>query len=91
MTKYRADLSVSTPWRIGFEPFVVIATQAAAGSVFESSEHAMFTVRSAASLVEADAAVAALGPNARVFRVRPSWSRPSEIWVAANPDLWQER
>jgi hypothetical protein len=91
MTKHRADLSVSAPWRIGSEPFVAIATQTAAGSVFESSEHAMFTVVSAASLVEANAVAATLGPSARVFRVQPSWSRPAERWVAANPELWQRR
>jgi hypothetical protein len=91
VTRHRADLSVAASWRIGSEPFVVIATQAAAGSVFESAEHAMFTVVSAASLVEAAATAARLGPGARVFRVQPSWSRPAEHWVAANPELWQRR
>ena len=91
MTKHRADLSIAAPWRIGSEPFVAIATEAAAGSVFESAEHAMFTVVSAASLVEANAVAAKLGPSARVFRVQPSWSRPAELWIAANPELWQTR
>jgi hypothetical protein len=91
MTKRRGDLSIAAPWRIGSEPFVAIATEAAAGSVFESAEHAMFTVLSAASLVDADAVAAKLGPSARVFRVQPSWSRPAEVWVAANPELWQTR
>jgi hypothetical protein len=91
MTRHRADLSVAASWRIGSEPFVVIATQAAAGSVFESTEHAMFTVVSAASLVEGDAVAAILGPSARVFRVQPSWSRPADLWVTANPELWQRR
>jgi hypothetical protein len=91
MTKHRADLSIGASWRTGSDPFVVIATEAATGSVFESAEHAMFTVVSAASLVEADAVAAKLGLSARVFRVQPLWSRPGESWVAANPDLWQTR
>jgi hypothetical protein len=91
MTKHRADLSVAASWRIGSEPFVVIAAGAAAGSVFESMEHAMFTVVSAASLAEAEAVAATPDPRARVFRVQPSWSRPAEHWVAANPELWQRR
>ena len=91
MTKHRADLSIAATWRVGSEPFVAIATAATSGSVFESKEHAMFTVVSAASRVEADAVAVTLGPSARVFRVRPSWSRPAESWVAANPELWDTR
>ena len=91
MTKHRADLSIGAPWRVGTEPFVAIATLAASGSVFESVEHELFTVVSAASLLEADTVAATLGPTARVFRVQPSWSRPAESWVAANPELWQTR
>lgn len=91
MTRHRTDLSSSAIWRAGSEPFVVIATETGAGSVFESAGHTMFTIVSAASRVEADAAAARLGPSARVFRVQPSWSRPSELWVAANPQLWQTR
>lgn len=91
MTKHRADLSIAGPWRVGSEPFVAIATQATSGKVFESGEGVMFTVVSAGSLAEADAVAATLGQRARVFRVRPSWSRPAEFWVAANPELWQTR
>ena len=91
MTNYRADLSVGASWRVGSEPFVAIVTETASGSVFESAEHAMFTVVSASSLAEANAVAAELGLNARIFHVRPSWSRPAELWVAANPDLWQMR
>ena len=79
MTKHRADLSIGASWRVGSEPFVAIATETATGSVFESAEHAMFTVVSAASLVEAEAVAAKLGLKARIFRVRPSWSRPAEL------------
>ena len=91
MTKHRADLSIGANWRIGSEPFVVIETGAGTGSVFESAEHAMFTVVAAASSLEADAVAARLGPSARVFRVQPSWSRPAATWIAANPELWQTR
>jgi hypothetical protein len=91
MTRLRADLSAAAPWRVGFEPFVAIATTVTSGSVFESAEHRMFTVVAAASLAEADAIAARLGPSTRVFRVQPSWSRPAEVWVTANPKLWQRR
>jgi hypothetical protein len=91
MTKRRGDLSIGATWRIGSDPFVVIGIGAGIGSVFESAEHAMFTVVSAASPVEANAVAAKLGPSARVFRVRPSWSRPAAPWVAANPEVWQTR
>jgi hypothetical protein len=91
MTKHRGDLSIGANWRIGSEPFVVIEIGAGTGSVFESAEHAMFTVVAAASSLEADAVAARLGPSARVFRVQPSWSRPAAKWIAANPELWQTR
>jgi len=91
MTKHRSGLSIGANWRVGSEPFVVIGTGAGTGSVFESAEHALFTVVAAASPVEANAVAARLGPGARVFRVRPSWSRPAAPWVAANPQLWQTR
>lgn len=91
MTTHRSDLSVGAAWRTGSEPLVVIATGAGIGSVFESAEHGLFTIVSAASPVEADGVAAKLGPSARVFRVRPAWSRPAAPWVAANPELWQKR
>jgi hypothetical protein len=91
ITKLRADLSISAPWRVGSEPFVAIATKATSGTVFESVEEKMFTVVAAASLAEADAIAARFGPSGRVFRVQPSWSRPAEVWVTSNAELWQTR
>jgi hypothetical protein len=88
ITKYRAEQSAPGPWRVGSESYAVIATGARAGAVFESAQHALFTIVSAAALDDANAAAAKLGPSARIFRVRPTWSRPEDIWVAANPELW---
>jgi hypothetical protein len=88
MTKHRPDLSVESQWRIGVEPFVVIATSEARGAVFESAEPAMFTIIGASSLDGATAAAAAIGVSARVLRVNPSWSYPESAWVAARPGLW---
>ena len=58
---------------------------------FESAAHANFTVLSAPSLDAATTLAARFGASARAFRVRPSWSRPDEEWVRANPALWQRR
>jgi hypothetical protein len=89
MTSHRVDSSDGAAWRVGFEPFVVIAEDAGSGAVFESREHRMFTFAAAASLPEAEAAAAKLGATARPFRVRPSWSVPEDAWAAANPQLWR--
>ena len=93
MTTFRPDLSDSSPWRIGELPFaVVLQTQIparAAGTVFQSPEGGAFVFGAAASRKEADRMVSALGRNARVFAVRPEWSRPYDNWVALNPRLWR--
>jgi len=89
MTSYRSDSSDGSSWRVGSEPFVVIAEGAGSGAVFESREHRLFTLAAAASLPDAEAAAAKLGATARPFRVRPSWSVPEDAWAAANPNIWR--
>lgn len=77
-------------WRVGAEPFVVIATGADAvgAAVFESDGGVRFVIAAAASRSDADAVAARLGATARVFATRPEWSKPDEAWVTANPRLW---
>jgi hypothetical protein len=68
--------------------FVVIATEGSRGAVFETSDAGRFAITAVDSLAAAVEVAARLGPSARVFEVRPSWSRPSLEWTAANPGLW---
>jgi hypothetical protein len=96
LTTRRADLAGSDSWRIGELPFAVVATGLAAqpgavpraGNVFDAPDGTRFVVVAAATRAEADAAAAALGAEARVLRVRPSWSKPAEAWRSGNPELW---
>ena len=87
---YRADASAESVWRVGVEQFAVIATapDGAAGAVFEAPDGTRFAIASAATLADANTAAARLGSTARVFEVRPTWSKPDDAWTAANPKLW---
>jgi hypothetical protein len=80
----------SPAWQIGSDPFVVIATSAdvVGSAVFESASGARFAIVSASTRAAADAAAMRLGADARVFAVRPEWSKPDKAWVARNPQLW---
>ena len=93
MTTLRADLSDSLPWRIGELPFAVVLQTPmrakATGTVFQSPEGGAFVFAAAASRKEADRVASALGRDARVFVVRPEWSRPYDHWVSLNPRLWR--
>ena len=89
MTRLRGDAAEAPAWRVGLEPFVVIAPRAAVGAVFESSEHAIFTILAALSSTEAARAAAELGAGARILSVQPAWSRPKDEWVDASPEIWR--
>ena len=89
---YRADAGAESVWRVGVEQFVVIATAPdASGAVFEAADGTRFAIASAATLADANTAAAKLGSTARVFEVRPTWSKPDDAWTAANPKLWTRR
>jgi hypothetical protein len=90
-TVHRADLSDTAAWRIGATRFAAIAPKAAAGAVFESTPAQRFTIVAADTRTEAAEAAARLGPDARIFEVRPTWSRPATNWAVANPALWESR
>lgn len=88
-TKLRADLSDAVSWAIGTTRFAVIATLASGGgTVFETADERYFTILTANKRAEATAAAVRLGADARVFEVRPSWSRPAADWTIASPDIW---
>ena len=93
------ELGDSSPWRIGELQFAAVAITPARhvplpriGTAFDEPEgSSRFTVIGAATRAEAEAAAASLGADALVFEVRPSWSKPANAWVAANPELWARR
>jgi hypothetical protein len=90
---YRPDLSAGPPWILGHGRFLVITVTKSdrpiAGSVFESPEGARYIITSARTREQADAAVAAAGPESTIFVVRPTWSFPAKEWTAADPLFWQ--
>jgi hypothetical protein len=91
LTRYRPDLGDEAHWRIGLAPFAVLgaSTTAGSGAVFEASDGIRFAIVAVATLDEANAIAAQRGPPARVFAVRPDWSKPDASWVAASPELWR--
>jgi hypothetical protein len=90
-TKLHAGLGDAAPWRVGSEPFAVIATSTNArrGAVFAAPDGMRFWIVSAPTRGAAEAAAAELGGSARVFEARPEWSKPETAWIAANPELWR--
>ncbi len=88
--RYRSELSRGDQWRLGWSRFLVIAETFGSGpfdgTLFETDEHVRLVVASAPSLKEANEKA---GPEARVFAVRPYWSRPAKEWVASDPEFWQ--
>ncbi len=92
-TAYRADLSRGDQWKPAGARFVsVTMTKRAAlleGSVFEAPDGTRFGLRAFKTREPADAAAAAIGPEARVFAVRPYWGMPAKDWIAADPEFWK--
>lgn len=60
------------------------------GTVFETSDGARFVVLPADTREEADAKAADAGSDARIFAVRPYWSRPAREWITADPVFWPQ-
>jgi len=58
------------------------------GAVFETEDGLRFVVTGAKTRTEADAILAAAGPEANVFAVRPEFSMPSRQWIANDPSFW---
>jgi hypothetical protein len=91
---YRSDFSSGERWRIGRDRYLVIATTRTRnrfeGSVYEAGDQSFFVIRSARSRSVAEEIVSRIGPEARVFEVRPDLSRPAAEWVAADKAFWFE-
>ena len=93
--KYRADLTSGVPWTVGQGRFLVIfmvttSDRRIEGTVFEAPDGVRFVVRPARTREDADAAAALAGPEAVILAVRPLWSFPDEMWIAADPVFWQD-
>ena len=90
---YRQDLSRGEQWTIGRGRFLVITVTKLSGpfegAVFETADDTRFVVRAAQTRKEAEAKALAAGPEARVFAVRPYWTRPATEWVSSDPAFWQ--
>jgi hypothetical protein len=90
---HRAELSGGEPWRVGRGRFLVIRITKEdgplEGAVYESDDHARFVIAAAQSREDADAKAVRAGSDAKVFAVRPCWTRPAKEWVAADPAFWK--
>jgi hypothetical protein len=90
---YRPDVSRGEQWSVGRGRFLVITVTKLSGpfegAVFETADHTRFVVMAAQTREEADAKALAAGPEAKVFAVRPYWTRPAREWVSPDPAFWQ--
>lgn len=90
---YQPELSRGEPWTPGRGRFLAIAITKGVsrleGTVFEADDGLRFVISAAATLAEAQARAAAAGAEARVFAVRPEWSKPAAEWTAADPGFWR--
>jgi len=93
--RYRQELSSGAPWSMGLGRFLVITVTKAErridGTVFETPDGTRFVLLPNQTRKDADAKASAVGSEARVFAVRPYWSKPAKEWVAADPDFWQPK
>jgi hypothetical protein len=92
LTAYRADLGHGVPWNpAGARFFVVTVSKRSVrttASVFEAPDGTRYFLRAAPTRRQADLEAAALGPETRVFAVRPYWGMPAKEWIAADPEFW---
>jgi hypothetical protein len=90
---YREALSRGAPWAPGRGRFLTVTVtkdeSPIEGAVFEAGDGTKFTFAPAKTRRQAAALAASAAPNARVFAVRPYWSKPTEDWVAADPQFWK--
>ena len=90
--RYREALSRGAPWTLGRGRFLTVRVSKDEspfeGAVFEANDGTKFSFSPAKTHRHA-AALAASAPDARVFAVRPYWSKPAEEWVTADPQFWK--
>jgi hypothetical protein len=90
---FRSDLSDRSCWRIGGARFFAAAMTGAdgkpGGCVFAAPDGTRFAFTPASTRADARRKAATMGPDAKVFAVRPSWSLPEGAWIAADPRFWK--
>jgi len=93
LTAYRPDLARGVPWNpAGVRFFVVTVSKRSVpttASVFEAPDGTRYFLTAARTRRQADLEAAALGPETRVFAVRPYWGMPAKEWIAADPEFWR--
>jgi hypothetical protein len=92
-TRYRPELSDSSRCAIGGARFFVITVSSgprkADACVFEDPDGRHFIIVPAKTRREAAAIARLAGPRTTLFAVRPSWSKPTPAWVAADAEFWR--
>jgi hypothetical protein len=90
---FQPELSSGARWRVGHDRFVVVQVtrtgRAMPGSVFLTADGTRVIVVSTGNRDEAGRLAATAGHETRIFEVRPTWSMPSDTWMADNPELWK--
>jgi hypothetical protein len=61
------------------------------GTVLECQDGLRFIVNAAKTRAEADAKLSAAGPDAKIFAVRPEFSKAAPEWVANDPSFWDSQ
>ena len=78
-------------WALGDSPYAVVAEtldRAFVSFAFTAPGGKVLRIEARATREDAEAMAARWGKGARVFQIRPEWSRPDDAWVARNPALW---
>jgi len=92
-TVYRADLSRGDQWKPAGARFAVVTMTKRGdrleGSIFEAPDGTRFALRAFRTHEAADAVATGIGPEARVFAVRPYWGLPAREWIDADPEFWK--
>jgi hypothetical protein len=92
-TIHRADSSRGDSWNPTGARFAVVTMTRSddrlEGSVYEAPDGTRFALRAFRTREPADAAAAKIGPEAKVFAVRPYWGLPAPEWIAADPEFWK--
>jgi hypothetical protein len=94
LTTHRPDLSAAAAWQVDGARFFVVTVGAGDrqpdGAVFESPDGQRFVITPAATRAAADRVADGAGAGSLVLAVQPQWSVPSDDWVAADPDFWEQ-
>jgi hypothetical protein len=90
---YRPEWSEGAPWLLGHGRYLVVTVTSRAarrvGTVFEAADGTSVVITAANTRDDADAARNVAGHDTTVLAVRPSWSFPAAVWIAADPEFWR--